>query len=90
MQSRRTWLPELRGPVDFASAIHLPDAVVADPGGDAIGAQRCVLVGPEGGFTDAELESGRATVSVGTGILRVETAAIAVAAWWALHGADAT
>jgi 16S rRNA (uracil1498-N3)-methyltransferase len=44
-----------------------------------------IAVGPEGGFTDEELAaagtSGWAMVDLGPRILRVETAAIALAAW---------
>jgi 16S rRNA (uracil1498-N3)-methyltransferase len=44
-----------------------------------------LAVGPEGGFTDDELsmahQHGWRTVSLGPRILRVETAAIALAAW---------
>jgi len=48
-------------------------------------ATRCVvLIGPEGGFSDAEIEmatsKGWAQVSLGTSRLRAETAAIAVSA----------
>jgi 16S rRNA (uracil1498-N3)-methyltransferase len=45
-------------------------------------------IGPEGGFTAAELaaavEHGWQPVSLGRSILRVETAAVAVAAWAAV------
>jgi 16S rRNA (uracil1498-N3)-methyltransferase len=47
-------------------------------------------IGPEGGFTPAELAAAKAAgwqaVSLGPAILRVETAAIAVAAWAATRG----
>ena len=43
-------------------------------------------VGPEGGFTDAELElavqAGARLVSLGARVLRIETAAVALAALW--------
>jgi 16S rRNA (uracil1498-N3)-methyltransferase len=69
--------------------------LVADPGGipvaDAVysasakqGADMIALVGPEGGFTDEEfaaaVEAGFTAVSLGRHVLRIETAAIAVAA----------
>ena len=45
-------------------------------------------IGPEGGFTDDEVQSGAAsgwqTVDLGPRILRVETAALTVAAWISL------
>jgi len=52
----------------------------------------CIAVGPEGGFTPDEIaalvQAGWKLVDLGPRILRVETAAVAVAAWCALaqHG----
>src|SRR5205814_2052683 len=47
-----------------------------------------LAVGPEGGFRDDEVEMGRAAgwevVSLGPRLLRVETAALALAAWFSL------
>ncbi|MCI0681511.1 MAG: 16S rRNA (uracil(1498)-N(3))-methyltransferase [Gemmataceae bacterium] len=47
-----------------------------------------VAVGPEGGFTDAEVNHGRdhgwELIGLGPRILRIETAALALAAWAAL------
>jgi len=53
------------------------------------GATSVVLgVGPEGGLTEAEvalaLEHGWETVDLGPRVLRVETAALALASWWLL------
>lgn len=76
MQSRRTWLPNLHGPVSFAQAVALPSAVIADPDGGALPAGSTVLVGPEGGFTDSESTAAPA-VRLAGGVLRVETAALA-------------
>ena len=61
--------------------------VLAHPGGDAAEVNRgqgerpeVVIVGPEGGFTDSEVEraglQGVQTIDLGRSILRVETAAI--------------
>ncbi len=46
----------------------------------------CCAIGPEGGFTDDELAvaEGWRQVSLGPRILRVETAAVALAAWFSL------
>ncbi|MGO8718265.1 MAG: RsmE family RNA methyltransferase [Acidobacteriaceae bacterium] len=57
----------------------------------------CAAIGPEGGWTSTELlsfaESGWRPVSLGSTILRTETAAIAVAsllnAWWTRGGMNA-
>jgi 16S rRNA (uracil1498-N3)-methyltransferase len=49
-------------------------------------------VGPEGGFTDQELQAaaGWQRVNLGPRVLRIETAAIAVAAWLSLGTASAS
>lgn len=90
-QSRRPRLPEIRGPVgieEAAAAIILPafvahekaavgllSALPAEPP-DSI----TLLVGPEGGFDDAEVtrlqEAGARPVGLGPGILRTETAGL--------------
>lgn len=78
-QSRRVWLPHLSGPVDVATTAGLPGAVVADPDGEAATAlarPSVVLIGPEGGFTEAERQLCGRSVSLGRNILRVETAAL--------------
>lgn len=50
---------------------------------DLANANRCICIGPEGGFTDAELEfargCGAGLASLGNTILRTETAAVAFA-----------
>ena len=79
MQSRRVWLPELCGPVPAAEI--LPRSVIAEPGGRAIGsADTTVAIGPEGGWSPAEVASAFDRVSLGANILRVETAAVVAAA----------
>lgn len=55
---------------------------------NAVGAQAggvVIAVGPEGGFTDAEVAAAEGWVRVGLGprVLRVETAAVAAAGWFA-------
>lgn len=76
MQSRRCRLPEIRAGVPVAEAAAVPGAVLAHPGGAPPGLDRpVVLVGPEGGWSDAEL-AGRSTVSLGPTVLRAETAAV--------------
>ena len=42
--------------------------------------QRVVAVGPEGGWSTAELESGLPTVGFGLSVLRAETAAVTAGA----------
>jgi 16S rRNA (uracil1498-N3)-methyltransferase len=81
-RERRLWLLAERGErPDFASAL---EKTPPGPAG--------ILVGPEGGFAEAELEmlAGRdfvSAVSLGPRILRAETAAIAgLSLWQARHG----
>lgn len=61
-----------------------------DPASDS---SLLALIGPEGGWTDDEIarltEAGAVPVSLGSRVLRVETAGIAVAAAVALHVASA-
>ena len=79
MQSRGLWLPSLEGVINFEDAAAMADAAVAEPGGSPISlAAPTVLVGPEGGWSDREraAAAGR-TVSLGAGVLRTETAAVA-------------
>lgn len=53
-----------------------------------------LAIGPEGGFTDAEIslamESGWHPLGLGNRILRIETAALVVVAWVIQHGAEST
>ena len=63
--------------------------MVADPGGGSgpwrTESEMAFAVGPEGGFTDEEIASARAhgwqVIGLGPRILRIETAAIVLAAW---------
>jgi 16S rRNA (uracil1498-N3)-methyltransferase len=77
-QSRRVWRPVVEGPVEAMSI--LASCVVAEPGGRRLGAgDRTVAVGPEGGWSQRELELAAGRVDLGGLILRTETAAVAVA-----------
>lgn len=78
-QSRGVWLPSVEGPVPAADV--LPTCVVAEPGGrELTDGDMSVAIGPEGGWTDAEIEIAADRVSLGDTVLRVETAALAAAA----------
>lgn len=94
-QCRRTRLMELSGPLawpDFvARELSTASAWVAHPSGAPLELTReipaspvVIAVGPEGGFTDAELElalqQGARLLSLGPRVLRIETAALALAA----------
>ena len=74
-QCRRLWLPTVEhGDLDDLAS---DGTVMADMGGrDLTAGDRGVVVGPEGGWTDAERQRFQA-VSLGEHVLRAETAAIA-------------
>jgi 16S rRNA (uracil1498-N3)-methyltransferase len=77
-QSRRTRLPELLGPLTVAVAGDL-GAVRCDLGADdSVDAEvAALLVGPEGGWSDAERSASPKAVGLGDTVLRTETAAVA-------------
>lgn len=94
-QCGRTTLLEITPPATLAAVLANRDpgtlAVVADPAGEPIGALLArhagavlALIGPEGGFTPEELAAATAAgarhVSLASHVLRIETAAIALAA----------
>lgn len=81
MQCRRVWLPTVHPPATFDDVVALPGAARADMGGAAVSlASPTVLVGPEGGWTDAERAVEIPTVRLSTAVLRAETAAITAGA----------
>ncbi|PSQ72298.1 MAG: hypothetical protein BRD31_01225 [Bacteroidetes bacterium QH_2_64_26] len=95
-QCRRSWLPTLtapQSPESLASASDAAAEFVCHSGDDAVPLHRAagrarpfdealVLVGPEGGFADSEVEAavsaGGTVVSLGPRRLRAETAGLAV------------
>lgn len=86
MQSRRVWLPDVRPVVSFAEAVSGDVAGVgeagrlalAQPGGEPVSlAHSWVFVGPEGGWAPEELALGLPNCSLGSSILRAETATVA-------------
>jgi 16S rRNA (uracil1498-N3)-methyltransferase len=82
MQSRRVWLPTLRGPVPFADVVVVPGAVLLDPDGPDVlrpSSGTTVVVGPEGGFHPDEIGAAALRCRLGDTVLRVETAALAAA-----------
>jgi RsmE family RNA methyltransferase len=75
-QSRGAWLmetsEEIVGWNDLASPM-----VVCDPSGESTTpSTRTVVIGPEGGWAEAEIPEGVPIWSLGRNILRVETAAV--------------
>ena len=85
MQCRRAWLPEVVEVTAFGDLIARDTSasrpVLADPGGRPLEpSDQMVLVGPEGGWSDEELDRVRDRVVLGEHVLRAETAAIAAGA----------
>ena len=86
-QSRRVRVPLVEGVVPATS--FLPFAVAAEPGAPPDdGSARTVAIGPEGGWTERELGLAGGLVSLGSSVLRVETAALVVAARRIDHSAS--
>ena len=80
MQCRRLWLPRVE-PLRPFGELDLEDAALAVPGGRPLApGEDFVLVGPEGGWSKAELAAAGSHVGLGPHVLRAETAAIAAAA----------
>lgn len=104
-QCARTALPEVREPMKLPvllrewpdnRTLFFADELGGTPAAEAFssrGAPAALLVGPEGGFDDAEREAIRTLpqaipVSLGPRILRGETAAIAATALWMACAGD--
>lgn len=92
-QSGSAWLPQLLSVADPEQVVkrevaHGREVLLAHPDGDLnyqAGCDRLMLmIGPEGGFTDAEVQrivkAGARKVSLGQNILRIETAAVSLLA----------
>ncbi|MEX2625455.1 MAG: RsmE family RNA methyltransferase [Ilumatobacteraceae bacterium] len=80
MQSRRVWIPVVEGVVPAIEVLTgTPGGLaVAEPGGRAPGpGDHRLAIGPEGGWSPAELAAAADRVDLGPNVLRVETAALA-------------
>ncbi|HEY2413497.1 MAG TPA: RsmE family RNA methyltransferase [Pirellulaceae bacterium] len=98
-RNRLMEIAEPRRAVDlFADQSIAGARLIAHFGGQALNSTQfrsnaglIAAIGPEGGFTDGEVATANAadwrSISLGSRILRVETAAIAVAAWAAMGAA---
>ena len=76
VQSRRVWLPLVEGVTAVEAVVGRPGAALAQAGGRPPALDRpTLLVGPEGGWDDAELAGAPALVGLGPSVLRTETAA---------------
>lgn len=89
MQSRQLFLPHIYGPVALDAFAQGPDGEVVafgEPGGScAIEEVSTLVIGPEGGFSAAEVGRAPATVDLGGSILRADTAAIVGATLMVAH-----
>jgi 16S rRNA (uracil1498-N3)-methyltransferase len=85
MQSRRVFLPTVSGPVSLANVTG-QGVAFAEPGGSATPESvTTMVIGPEGGFSPAEVALAPTLVDLGPSILRAETAAIVGAARMVAH-----
>lgn len=79
-QSRGAWLMEVSTELVGWDDLEAP-VVVCDPGGSTpTPSARTLVIGPEGGWADGEVPEGLHRWSLGTNVLRVETAAIIASA----------
>jgi 16S rRNA (uracil1498-N3)-methyltransferase len=79
MQCRRARLPAVEAVTDFAEVAARSGAAITTLSGHELDltSHRLLLVGPEGGWSPAELEGPLPRVGLGNYVLRSETAAIA-------------
>lgn len=81
MQSRRCTLPSIEVGVRLSALTDRPGVALAHPGGGVPSLDRpCLLVGPEGGWSDDEVARAPSVVGLGATILRAETAAVTAGA----------
>ena len=84
MQSHQVRLPTIEGVLDAATWLESSGAAISHFGGplliEVADSVRSVAIGPEGGWSDAEIEIASSIVSLGNTVLRAETAAVAAGA----------
>lgn len=85
-QSRRTHLPAVEGPVRLGDIIGDVSVALAEPGADpSLDGISTIVVGPEGGFSPAEVAAASRTVGLGGTVLRADTAAVVAATLLVAH-----
>lgn len=85
-QSRRVFLPGIEGPVDLSGVLTGSAVALAEPGGSTdLSGITTIVVGPEGGFSAAEVALAGRRVDLGQGVLRADTAAVVAGALMVAH-----
>ncbi len=85
-QSRRAHLPLVEGPVRLADITGDGSVALAEPGSPpSLDGVSVIVVGPEGGFSAPEVAAAGRTVSLGSTILRADTAAVVAATLLVAH-----
>ena len=78
MQSHRVRLPSIDAVVPARVWLARPEVSIAHFGGDQLAARHTsIAIGPEGGWSDSEAAISTSHVTLGSTVLRAETAAIA-------------
>lgn len=78
MQCRRAWMPQVAAVASFDEVVVEPGVCMADRTGTPLDLSTpLVMIGPEGGWSEAEAASDVPRVRLGESVLRAETAAIA-------------
>jgi len=78
MQCRRAWTPTIEDVWSFDEVVSLPGCAMSDMAGSRLGAEnQMLMVGPEGGWTKAEISADVPKIRLAMPVLRAETAAIA-------------
>ena len=78
MQSHQVRLPTVIGVVPAIEWLARPDVAIAHFGGEVLTPLvRSIAIGPEGGWSDDEVDAASMAISLGTSVLRAETAAVA-------------
>lgn len=84
MQSHRVRLPKVEGVLDAGEWLNTSGAAISHFGGEPLSklhdSVRSVAIGPEGGWSDGEVQLASRTVSLGDTVLRAETAAVTAGA----------
>lgn len=86
MQSRRAWLPEISPVRTFDDVVAQSPIALAHRDGEPVtAAHTTVMIGPEGGWSERELDACAARVVLGPHVLRAETAALTAGALLSAH-----